>query len=1015
MPKEGDFDDEKIQKLKKSKSSIKAKLTHFENYIKLASSYDSLSELHKTEMECRLSKFESLYAEFDQLQIKLEELCDPPDEQYADREAFESQYYQLLSRGRHLFATADNNGRDDSVAGSGHRSDSTTSRQWEEHRNLLKEVPNLAEFNRFLSNRADLLETIDESKPKQVKSDQSKSKNFLVVSGNSDTENRKLNKCPMCKGTHILFHCDKFRDLSIEKRIAKVKDLKENSVNSQNKTLGLNWISDSDNLSFSINIELLEKITKRHILSVISQIFDPLGLVGPTIVEAKIIMQKLWKCKLDWDTEVPDDIKIPWISFSSKLQYLNNIRIPRWVLQDNYRHVELHIFTDASEKAYGACIYARSIGTDDAVHVQLIASKNKIAPIKPTTMPRLELCGALLGARLCNKVTQSLRLKVTCRFWCDSTIVLGWLQMPVHRLKPFVRNRVNEINEITAGYDWSYVASLDNPADLVSRGVKADLISACGLWWSGPNYLQNPPSTWPSKPNERRDLPEVVVHLTQDTHNSFSSDSISAVIHKHSNLTRLIHTFAYINRFIHNCKNKHNKISGSLSLDEIQNSLVKIIRHCQAEMFESEYKTLISGKPLPNKNRLLSLSPFMDTNNIIRVGGRLNNSPYSYEQKHPTLLCSKHHITKLIFRTEHIKLLHAGPLCLLANIRQTYWPLGGRNLARYIVNKCVTCFRQRAKNVQPIMGQLPAQRTSLEYPFYNCYVDYAGPVQILDRKGRGCRLIKAYLCIFICSAVKAVHLELVTELSKEAYLAALRRFIARRGKPHSITSDNGCNFVGASNELTSFLSSSNLHSELADEGIKFSFTPPYSPHFNGLAEAAVRSAKRHLKTILNLTNLTYEEMYTLLTQIEAILNSRPISPMSTDPTDLAALTPSHFLIGRTLTAVPSLQVAEDANLTSMQRYRRVQALKQHFWKRFAHEYISLLQEKNKWPSGDGLLPDKPLVLIRDKTAPPLLWPLGRIMKTYPGVDGVSRVADIKTKKGTLRRGFNNICVLPLDF
>ncbi|CAH2101076.1 unnamed protein product [Euphydryas editha] len=122
MPKEGNFDDEKIKKLKKSKSSIKAKLTYFENYIKLASSYDSLSELHKTEMECRLSKFENLYVEFDQLQIKLEELCDPPDEQYADREAFESQYYQLLSRGRHLFATADNDGRDDSVAGSGHRS-----------------------------------------------------------------------------------------------------------------------------------------------------------------------------------------------------------------------------------------------------------------------------------------------------------------------------------------------------------------------------------------------------------------------------------------------------------------------------------------------------------------------------------------------------------------------------------------------------------------------------------------------------------------------------------------------------------------------------------------------------------------------------------------------------------------------------------------------------------------------------------------------------------------------------
>lgn len=275
-------------------------------------------------------------------------------------------------------------------------------------------------------------------------------------------------------------------------------------------------------------------------------------------------------------------------------------------------------------------------------------------------------------------------------------------------------------------------------------------------------------------------------------------------------------------------------------------------------------------------------------------------------------------------------------------------------------------------------------------------------------------MIKAYLCIFVCLAVKAVHLELVTELSKEAYLAALRRFISRRGKPRSITSDNGTNFVGACNELGSFLKSSNLESALADEGIKFLFTPPYSPHFNGLAEAAVRSTKKHLKTVLNLTHFTYEEMYTVLTQIEAILKSRPISPMSTDPSDMVALTPAHFLIGRTLTAVPSPQEAEGANLTTLQRYRRVEAIKLHFWRRFSNEYVSQLQNKTKWFKGDSLNMENSLVLIKDKTSPPLVWLLGRIVKLYPGIDGVNRVAEIKTKRGTIRRGYNNICVLPVD-
>lgn len=261
-------------------------------------------------------------------------------------------------------------------------------------------------------------------------------------------------------------------------------------------------------------------------------------------------------------------------------------------------------------------------------------------------------------------------------------------------------------------------------------------------------------------------------------------------------------------------------------------------------------------------------------------------------------------------------------------------------------------------------------------------------------------------------SVKAVHLELVTELTKEAFLAALNRFVARRGKPQSISSDNGTNFVGASNDLREFLNSSNIQYDMAQEGIDFKFTPPYSPHFNGMAEAAVRSTKHHLRRLLQSVHFTYEEMATCLAQIEAILNSRPLTVLSTDPFDFSALTPSHFLIGRPLTSIPHPQVLE-RDVSCAERYKRIEYIRQHFWARFRDEYISTLQQKTKWlTSSNNELKPNDVVLVKDKTLPPLLWPLGRIINVYPGVDGINRVAEVKTRRGNIRRAYNNICPLP---
>ncbi|XP_059054459.1 uncharacterized protein LOC131848559 [Achroia grisella] len=279
--------------------------------------------------------------------------------------------------------------------------------------------------------------------------------------------------------------------------------------------------------------------------------------------------------------------------------------------------------------------------------------------------------------------------------------------------------------------------------------------------------------------------------------------------------------------------------------------------------------------------------------------------------------------------------------------------------------------------MEPLMGNLPVTRASQSYPFQVTGTDFAGPFLIASKKGRGSRTTKCYICIFICFSTKAVHLETVSDLSTPAFISCLRRFIARRGKPDSICCDNGKNFVGANNELGRVLRSNlnNLNDFAANEGIKFIFTPPYSPTFAGLSEACVKSTKHHLKRIAGNTSLTYEEMSTLLAQIEAILNSRPLSPLSSDPSDLAPLTPGHFLIGRPLTSLPTPEKTDTKIRT---RYQLVEQLKSHFWDRWRKEYLTELQQRTKWRSSKPNLHQGDLVVLKDLNLPPLRWKLGRV-------------------------------------
>ncbi|XP_052737195.1 uncharacterized protein LOC128198057 [Bicyclus anynana] len=380
--------------------------------------------------------------------------------------------------------------------------------------------------------------------------------------------------------------------------------------------------------------------------------------------------------------------------------------------------------------------------------------------------------------------------------------------------------------------------------------------------------------------------------------------------------------------------------------------------------------------------------------------------------KHPMLLSVKHHLTKLLFEQEHLKLVHAGPQALLASIRTRFWPINGRNLARRTVLNCIVCRRFQGRSSKNIMGNLPSDRLTPDFPFLVVGCDFAGPYMITDRKGRGCKITKCYLCVFICFKYKCVHLEVVSELSKNAFIQTLNRLIARRGRPKVIHSDNARNFTSAAKEIQQFFSSNNkaIKDFAANEGIDFCFSPPYAPHFNGLMEAGVKSAKFHLNRILGNNHLTFEELTSLFTQIEAILNSRPLYPLSSSPHDYYPLTPGHFLIGRPLTSLPSPSL-EHANFNRLDRFQRIEQMRQNFWKRWSLEYISELQTRAKWRGKSIELQVDDLVVLKEENLPPLYWRLGRIERLYPGDDGVPRVADVRTSKGIVRRALNRICVL----
>ena len=446
----------------------------------------------------------------------------------------------------------------------------------------------------------------------------------------------------------------------------------------------------------------------------------------------------------------------------------------------------------------------------------------------------------------------------------------------------------------------------------------------------------------------------------------------------------------------------------------------------QLQAFKTEIEALKNEKPLNKSSRLFSLHPFLDPVGLLRVGGRGCNAQMLYSLIHPTILPGKHPLTSLLIFSEHRRLMHAGPTLLSASLNRRFYIIGCRKVVRSITRSCITCRRLTAKPEHQLMGQIPVERIMPDSVFDRVGLDYAGPFTLKYGSIRKPSLVKAYVCLFVSLTIKAVHLELVSDLTTDAFIASLSRFIARRGKPSLIWSDHGTNFVGAARELKEFITflqnqqTRGVISEFcAAQHITWRFIPERTPHFGGLWEAAVKSMKAHLKRVIGETRLTFEEFATVLTQVEACLNSRPLGPLPCDGDTIEPLTPGHFLIGRPLEALPDPPMSY-RSMSLLKRWYLCQGLVRHllvrhFWKRWTTEYMDTIRRFVKWHHPSRNLQVGDVVILHEDNLIPTKWPLGRIVNIYTGKDGIVRVVDVKTAHGVYKRPITKIALLlPID-
>ncbi len=747
--------------------------------------------------------------------------------------------------------------------------------------------------------------------------------------------------------------------------------------------LGLVLDRKRDGLSCEIKpFELTGCITKRKILSVASQVFDPLGFLCPTTLQPKLILQQIWIKSLGWDDPLPEEISAKFMEWVKEAALLREIWIPRHFQLNQATTKEIHVFVDASILSYACVIYMRT-EVNGIVKVEFLIAKTRLAPIKGSTIPRLELMACLLGLRVFILIMGAIDMVgVKVFFWCDSTTALAWIQRDIE-CGVFVNNRRKEIRRSTEPSQWAHVPGIHNPADLPSRGCSPRQLVKCQEWIHGPAWLRMSRENWPVS-NETPDEDEICKELRKT---SVCASLFHSMDLTFSSYEKNVNVWGWVYRYIRKLKGTYHG-TGNLSIMELREGEKLLLSQVQRSSFPD--KTAVIG----------GIQVKVDKGGLLRVVTKITNRVDKENFIAPILLPGNHPITESLIMSFHRIHCHAGIQVVMSKMREKYWIIHSRRTISRVLKKCAICRRYDAKAVDVPPAPLPEKRVKTSEPFETTGVDLAGPLFLRDGS-------KVWIVVFTCAVYRCIYLDLVISCSTEAFLESLERFISVHGRPNTIFSDNGTNFVGSDN-LFSQLEWKSIEKASGVKRIRWIFNPPTAAWWGGFWERLIREVKNLLRRMLGKARLTYDQLRTCMANVTSTLNDRPLTALTEDSNDLIPLTPSMFIRGRLCGYLPETEDAD--SLTSA--YRKMKSLQLQIQDRFRKEYLAMLVQRGN-EKACSILSKGDVVLVGADNKKRFEWPLGIIVELIPGRDGNVRVARVKTKSGIITRPLQRLYPLEI--
>ena len=794
------------------------------------------------------------------------------------------------------------------------------------------------------------------------------------------------------------------------------------------KVLGVVWNPSTDTFQFVIKLNFSKKhrkiregadltaadlpaqipqvLTKRAILSQVNGIYDPLGLATPFTVKAKMIMRRLNAVGLGWDDPVPDNERAEWAKFFSDLFKMEKITFARSTRPSNaIGQPILIMFSDASEDAFGACAYVRWEMSNGSFESTLLVAKSRLAPMKKITIPRLELNGALLAARLRDFVSRETNMSFS-KTYCiiDSEIVRAMIQKESYGFNTFVGVRIGEIQATTEKDDWYWIESAKNIADIISRGSDPSDLDENSEWQKGPKFLKDREEDWPIRNSYSGvELPEQIIATAIAQIETTPSIGLLIDIERFSSYSALIPVTARV----------QSVFTGTHSLRNI----VQV--PCRESMDKAERVWILDAQKTVKvavKPQTLKRLSVTEIDGLMVVGTRIESwEEHTYNRKNPILLHAECQLAKLYAQHVH-DTCHLGISSVAVKVRSKYWIVGLRSLLKSIQYKCVTCRKLKCEVQQQIMGHVPNERLSPAPAWSYTSVDLFGPYSIkgeTNKRSRG----RGYGVIFNCMLTRAVYLDLATDYSTDGFILVLRRFISIRGCPLKMWSDRGSQLKAADKEVRQIIAGLDEKAIIefgSSKAFDWTFTTPNAPWQNACSESLIKSVKKVLKFVIGDQILSFSEMLTVLFETADMVNSRPIGRHPTSLEDGAYLSPNDVLLGRSTKEIPNTSFDTSSNLCVRQRF--CQKIVNAFWKKWTRDFFPSLIIRQKWHTSQRNIRVGDIVIMQDANALRGKWKLGKVSRADPSLrDGFVRNIEIQHGNTTVQRLVQKVVVLvPVD-